>query len=182
MRFYMNMFTVSKKLKWSVALLFQSSGFYWIGKATKWGFVHAWQWIYQSTLPKMVKKYKLFLYFSNITCEYSITYLPIYFTFFNSISNVFFSLNEDIPVAIFMSFASEGNNAEDGISLAKYLNNWVNIIPGNYKVPPSWASFYGGPPPTAIYNWMDHVLVYHEIYFPRKSRQTFFYFLEANHS
>jgi len=61
-------------------------------------------------------------------------------------------LNEDIPVAIFMSFASEGNNAEDGISLAKYLNNWVNIIPGNYKVPPSWASFYGGPPPTSIYN------------------------------
>jgi len=61
-------------------------------------------------------------------------------------------LSEDIPMAIFMSFASEGNNAEDGMSLAKYLNNWIKIIPGNFKVPPSWSSFYGGPPPTAIYN------------------------------
>jgi len=61
-------------------------------------------------------------------------------------------LNEEIPAAIFMSFASEGNNSEDGISLAKYLNSWVQIIPGKFKIPPSWASFYGGPPPTAIYN------------------------------
>merc|ERR1711997_1311495 len=61
-------------------------------------------------------------------------------------------LNEEIPAAIFMSFASEGSNSEDGISLAKYLNSWVQIIPGKFKIPPSWASFYGGPPPTAIYN------------------------------
>ena len=59
-----------------------------------------------------------------------------------------------------MSFASEGNNSEDGISLAKYLNSWVQIIPGKFKIPPSWASFYGGPPPTAIYNWMiDYLLI-----------------------
>merc|ERR1711862_863961 len=61
-------------------------------------------------------------------------------------------LDEDIPTAIFMSFASEGNNSDDGISLAKYLNSWVQIIPGKFKIPPSWESFYGGPPPTIIYN------------------------------
>ena len=63
------------------------------------------------------------------------------------------SLKEDIPVAILLSFASEGNNAEDGMALAKCLNSWLNLVhQGQFKMPPSWDALFGGPAPISLYN------------------------------
>ena len=41
---------------------------------------------------------------------------------------LFCSLDEAIPLAVLLAFASEGNNAGDGIGLAKYANEWIKMV------------------------------------------------------
>ena len=40
----------------------------------------------------------------------------------------FCSIEEGIPMAILLSFASEGNNDGDGMNLAKYANQWIQMV------------------------------------------------------
>ena len=37
-------------------------------------------------------------------------------------------MEKAIPLAVLLAFASEGNNAGDGIGLAKYANEWVKMV------------------------------------------------------
>ena len=60
-------------------------------------------------------------------------------------------LQKDLPVVILLAFASEGNNAQDGLGLAQYFNTWSKMVQ-DLKVPPSWIEMYGAAPPTEIYN------------------------------
>ena len=46
---------------------------------------------------------------------------------------LFCSLEEAIPLAVLLAFASEGNNAGDGIGLAKYTNEWIKMVRMNYE-------------------------------------------------
>ena len=44
------------------------------------------------------------------------------------------SANEGIQMAVLLSFASEGNNAGDGLGLAKYTNQWINMVCNRYNI------------------------------------------------
>ena len=37
-------------------------------------------------------------------------------------------------MAVLLSFASEGNNAGDGLGLAKYTNQWINMVCNKYNI------------------------------------------------
>ena len=38
------------------------------------------------------------------------------------------SIEEGIPMAVLLSFASEGNNDGDGMNLANYANQWIQMV------------------------------------------------------
>ena len=62
-------------------------------------------------------------------------------------------LQKDIPIVTLLTFASEGNNAQDGLGLANYFNTWAKFVPeSGLKIPPSWTDMHGAAPPTEIYN------------------------------
>ena len=43
-------------------------------------------------------------------------------------SCVICSIEEGIPMAVLLSFASEGNNDGDGMNLANYANQWIQLV------------------------------------------------------
>jgi len=71
---------------------------------------------------------------------------------------------EDIPLVVLMMFCSEGDNIQDSLAMAAYLNEWLKIVQladireGNdsvrwkaWKVPPSWTLLFGKRAPVKIY-------------------------------
>ena len=62
-------------------------------------------------------------------------------------------LQKEIPIVTMLTFASEGNNAQDGLGLANYFNTWAKVVDKNdLKGPPSWTDLFGSAAPTSIYN------------------------------
>merc|ERR1711953_547535 len=62
-------------------------------------------------------------------------------------------LQKEIPIVTMLTFASEGNNAQDGLGLANYFNTWAKVVDKDHlKGPPSWTDLYGSAAPTSIYN------------------------------
>jgi len=71
---------------------------------------------------------------------------------------------DDIPLVVLMMFCSEGDNIQDALAMAAYLNEWLKIVQlanireGNdalrwkaWKVPPSWTLLFGKRAPVTIY-------------------------------
>ena len=40
-----------------------------------------------------------------------------------------FSCREDIPLAVLLTFCSEGDNMSDAVNLFLYLNDWLKVVP-----------------------------------------------------
>jgi hypothetical protein len=40
----------------------------------------------------------------------------------------YFSVEDNIPIAVLLAFASEGDNALDGVGLATYYNQWAKLV------------------------------------------------------
>lgn len=63
----------------------------------------------------------------------------------------------NIPCAILLRFCSEGDNIPDGIELANYLNQWLELLSndesGNLIIrkPPSWKFLFGNNPPPEMF-------------------------------
>lgn len=44
--------------------------------------------------------------------------------------NIFFhSCKDDIPLAVVLTFCSEGDNISDAVNLFLYLNDWLKMVP-----------------------------------------------------
>ncbi|XP_063041057.1 proteasome assembly chaperone 2 [Engraulis encrasicolus] len=65
--------------------------------------------------------------------------------------------NEDIPMAVLLTFCSEGDNIPDAFALANYLNDWLHLLstPADrspqWNVPASWKLLFGNGIPPAIF-------------------------------
>jgi len=65
-------------------------------------------------------------------------------------------VDNDVECVVLLKFCSEGDNTSDGLMLADYLNQWLNLIPEKpaqekYKVPHSWRLLFGNPNPVEMY-------------------------------
>lgn len=70
---------------------------------------------------------------------------------------------ENIPLAVLLTFCSEGDNIPDAINLASYLNQWLQLIPqtmdrehrpssrGPWILPSSWQLLFGSGVKSSIY-------------------------------
>jgi hypothetical protein len=61
----------------------------------------------------------------------------------------------EIPFVVMVGFCHEGDNIPDGIQMATWLNNWLNLVdpstssvPGRIEwvLPPSWSAILQPPP------------------------------------
>jgi len=41
---------------------------------------------------------------------------------------LFFSCREDIPLAVLLTFCSEGDNISDAVNLFLYVNDWLKLV------------------------------------------------------
>ena len=41
---------------------------------------------------------------------------------------MFFSCRDEVPLAVLLTFCSEGDNKSDAVNLFLYLNDWLKIV------------------------------------------------------
>uniref|UniRef100_T1JGZ0 Uncharacterized protein n=1 Tax=Strigamia maritima TaxID=126957 RepID=T1JGZ0_STRMM len=66
---------------------------------------------------------------------------------------------DDVDLAVLLLFCSEGDNKPEALTLASYLNEWLNLVevPKNihphsvWKIPPSWKHLFGNAAPLTMY-------------------------------
>lgn len=70
-------------------------------------------------------------------------------------SKMFETFNSTVKCTVLIKYVSEGDNRPDAYSLLevlyKYVENLQNENIRNTKIPTSWKSVFGNPPPTGIY-------------------------------
>ncbi|XP_043268060.1 proteasome assembly chaperone 2 [Venturia canescens] len=67
-----------------------------------------------------------------------------------------FLSKENIACALLFRFSSEGNNSPDAKEFARFLNQWISLLPESnkdtcWKEPPSWQHIFGPDAPVEIY-------------------------------
>lgn len=59
---------------------------------------------------------------------------------------------EGIPALLIVSFVSEGDNRNDAVAMADYLNSWLELKSENFwKVPVVWDTLFGNPIPQNLF-------------------------------
>ncbi|KAJ8288503.1 hypothetical protein COCON_G00011620 [Conger conger] len=63
--------------------------------------------------------------------------------------------SEDVPLAVVLTFCSEGDNIPDAFALVSHLNDWLHLVgkpsDAQWKVPDSWRLLFGNGIPLAIF-------------------------------
>ncbi|KAJ8291081.1 hypothetical protein GJAV_G00021160 [Gymnothorax javanicus] len=64
---------------------------------------------------------------------------------------------EDLPLAVLLTFCSEGDNIPDAFALVNHLNDWLHLVgkpnetQSPWKVPHSWRLLFGSGIPPSIF-------------------------------
>ncbi|KAJ8353760.1 hypothetical protein SKAU_G00213270 [Synaphobranchus kaupii] len=65
--------------------------------------------------------------------------------------------SEEIPLAVVLTFCSEGDNIPDAFALVNHLNDWLHLVgkpsdaPSQWRAPCSWRLLFGNAIPPALF-------------------------------